>query len=422
MFGSVNNLDDELEFDTRFFPVTTSTQSLENVSEKRKNDLIQEEKTKRFKIDTPQNVGNSLVKVQSSENHGKESFSPSRVAKRMFPGPAGLLTDLGNNSESTCHNTSDNIDDFLLCSQQTVSTFMDRPWTMMKTDYYSHSTEQLYDKYTISWIKKKYCAKNVSFICKAPFLAAVIQNLETVDAKIPSIHITLKDPTGVIDGTILYSFYKGISKHLTVGSVVILKQFGVLTNQYGHCLTITANNLLVIYHRIENTTDCDKDKNDHVEKMVFQKCSMDDILKEAHDAEVLQRHTDSYKQKPTFSNSKTNNIDHHLMTNTSLVSNKKNNSNFIVPKLNKIVSTNNSSLLNPNVLQNMDICQNTLVSTGPSKKFVFKKTDHSVNPPIDAENIVISCSQMSVKADKKDTEIWKNVLENVDTDSLFGDF
>lgn len=421
MFESIISLDEDLELDKRFLPVTTSTQSLEHSSEKRKNALILEENAKRFKIDIPQNVGNPLPKVPSFENYGREqSFSPGRVAKRMFPGPAGLLTDLGNNSDSTCHNTADNVEDFLLCSQQTVSTFMDRPWTMMKTDYYSDGREQLYDKYTISWIKKKYCAKNVSFMCKVPFLAAVIQNLETVDAKIPSIHITLKDPTGVINSTILYSFYKGISKHLTVGSVVILKQFGVLTNQYGHCLTITANNLLVIYHLrdqcTENTKNCDMDKNEHVEKMVFQQCSVDEILKEAHDAEVLQRDTDSYKHKPTFSNSKTNSIDPHQTTNNLTSDKKNNNTDLIFPKFNRITPTN--------VLQNMDITHNSSVGTEPSKKFVFKKTDHSCNQQNakDADNIVISCSQMSVKADKKDTEIWKNLLEDVDTDSLFGDF
>lgn len=74
----------------------------------------------------------------------------------------------------------------------------------MKEDFHTVNGEQLYEKYTISWIKKNYSHKKLLDIYKTPFLAAVIQNLDTVDGESPSVHVTLRDTTGKL----YYNLYK----------------------------------------------------------------------------------------------------------------------------------------------------------------------------------------------------------------------
>lgn len=97
---------------------------------------------------------------------------PSTGTKRLFPGPAGLLSGA-------------------LCSQNTSLPFEEPPWKEMTR--YSGS---LCDHFNIAWIKGQ--AKCNQFrIQKVPFLAGVVLCLEVDggDGQ-KSVNVTLKDPTG----------------------------------------------------------------------------------------------------------------------------------------------------------------------------------------------------------------------------------
>ncbi|XP_072377441.1 uncharacterized protein [Diabrotica undecimpunctata] len=429
--------DDDLELETSFTPIFSSTQN--KLNEKRKNEILAEENSK--KIKTYHNTSALFIKNPILEKVTKEnSFSPNKVVKRMFPGPAGLLPDdIGKKTMITSHSSNDDSEEFFFCSQRSVSTFTEGPWKLMTEDFSSSNDEQLYNKFTISWIKKKYCQKRVLDNYKAPFLAAIIQNLEIVDGKIPSVHITLKDTTGTIDGVILHRFYKDQSKYFTTGSVVVLKQFGVLNSNEGHCITITSKNVLVIYHiRDPNKKDADNTEiKEPFEKVVLQHYNIEDIWKEANSniAKVSKHNKTLLKNINNTPYGKNNSISNFNNTsrgrnissqnNASLSNLRLNNqqsscSNFLLPKINHI-STYNQNV--NNIPEHFNL-EKGIVQNESKKKFDFKKVaiDISTTKPTDAENVVISCSEMSVTADKKDSEIWKSVLEDVDSESLFGDF
>ncbi|XP_028138174.2 uncharacterized protein LOC114332547 [Diabrotica virgifera virgifera] len=427
--------DDDLELETSFTPIFSSTQN--KLNEKRKNEVFAEKNSK--KVKTHHNTAASFIKNPALAKATKEnSFSPNKVVKRMFPGPAGLLPDdIGKKTMITSRSSNDDSEEFFFCSQRSVSTFTEGPWKLMTEDFSSCNDEQLYNKFTISWIKKKYCQKRVLDNYKAPFLAAIIQNLEIVDGKNPSVHITLKDTTGTIDGVIIHRFYKDHSKYFTTGSVVVLKQFGVLNSNERHCITITSKNVLVIYHiRDPNKEDADNTEiKEPFEKVVLQHYNIEDIWKEANSnvAKVSKNNKNLLKNINNTPYGKNKSSSHNISRginispqNNASLSNMRHNiqqsscSNFLLPNINHI-STHNQN--RNNMPENFSL-EKGIAQHESKKKFDFKKVGTDVSPtkPTNAENVVISCSEMSVTADKKDSEIWKSVLEDVDSESLFGDF
>ncbi|CAH1225467.1 unnamed protein product [Diabrotica balteata] len=374
--------DDDLELETSFTPIFSSTQN--KLNEKRKNEILAEENSK--KIKTHHNSSALFIKNPILEKVTKEnSFSPNKVVKRMFPGPAGLLPDdIGKKTMITSHSSNDDSEEFFFCSQRSVSTFTEGPWKLMTEDFSSSNDEQLYNKFTISWIKKKYCQKRVLDNYKAPFLAAIIQNLEIVDGKIPSVHITLKDTTD------------------------------------------------------PNKKDADNTEiKEPFEKVVLQHYNIENIWKEANSntAKVSKNNKNLLKNINNTPYGKNKSISNFNNTSRGINISPQNNaplsnprlnnqqsscSNFLLPKINHISAYNQNV---NNLPENFNL-EKGIVQHESKKKFDFKKVaiDISTPKPIDAENVVISCSEMSVTADKKDSEIWKSVLEDVDSESLFGDF
>lgn len=93
-----------------------------------------------------------------------------------------------------------------ILSQQTNSVFENGPWKEMSKDLHNCNGENLVERFNIKWIKKQALKHLLNH--KAPFLAAIIQNLDIVDGKIPTINITLKDSTGNYLGTVIPSSFK----------------------------------------------------------------------------------------------------------------------------------------------------------------------------------------------------------------------
>jgi hypothetical protein len=167
---------------------------------------------------------------------------PKNAVKRKFPGPAGLLPERKNFNLSV-HESPDSDSLEIPCSQTSMSVFEGGPWVEMSRDY-----NTLVEKFDIKWIKTR-ASLNKLHNRKAPFLGAIIQNVECFDGKNSIVKVVLKDETGEIQGTIIHNLYEEYSSSLVVGSVVVLKQFSVLTAgaNNNHYLTITSNNLVTIY-------------------------------------------------------------------------------------------------------------------------------------------------------------------------------
>ncbi|KAF5285222.1 hypothetical protein FQR65_LT13337 [Abscondita terminalis] len=155
---------------------------------------------------------------------------------RRFPGPAGLIKpdNSGNNTEK--------LND--VCSE---NDFAEEPWNLMLKDFKVLNERNVYlpDRYNIAWVTSM--AKDDKLPNqKTPFLAGCVVKINT---KTPIVTLTLKDKTGEINGVIVNALYEECREVLTVGTVIVLKQIGVLTigssNSY---LTITANNLMRIYN------------------------------------------------------------------------------------------------------------------------------------------------------------------------------
>lgn len=216
---------------------------------------------------------------------------------------------------------------------------------------------------------------------------------------------------GNIEGTILSSLYEEKAKLFTPGSVIVLKQFGVLTVSNSHCLTITPNSLLVIYH-----LEKDVDGNPvSVKKSVMQEFTLDNIWRQTHANETdrinlslnLQIASNTHKlhilpPKP-----------HESRTNYS------NNTNF-----SSTLSRLEQNSINPVGSKESSKVSASNIVKESMKVFHFKKTSSEDNSRsgIDAEENPNHRSQITVQSDKEHAEIWKDLFEDVDPESLFGEF
>lgn len=289
----------------------------------------------------------------------------------------------------------------------------------MTEDFRDSRKEQLYEKFNINWIKVNSSKNKLLVNHKAPFLAAILDSLELIKGKRPTVNITLKDKSGNINGTVLYSLYEEYADFFTISSVLVLKQFGVLSMQNSHCITITPNNLVNIYHREKlNTTE---NKKESIKKIVVQQCSIVEIWKKYQETitSYEKNHSNLVLSQSTKNNISTNSVCHIPVPNVL-------NDFSISPNYNKhcnssenfhIKSTAPSS--NTSSSKNKFTFKNVNVSTTVQNKIV---TEENADKKGTTE-FSLSCSQISVKVDKQEhSEIWKNLFEEVDPDSLLDDF
>lgn len=269
---------------------------------------------------------------------------------------------------------------------------------------------------------------------------------------------------GDIRGSILYSLYEEYSSYFRIGSVLVLKQFGVLSAGYNnHCLTITPNNLISIYcletpRKLPNE-DIDNiygesSSEDSVKKILIQDCNVEQILKK-YNEDVLDYSQENQK-KVNIGNLNKKSSDGEVTTRYNCKNNNYTTINNFILQDKPQSSRRNASKAacrannNTNMLSSLNTVPggsspasaDTLRHNSPVQKFIYKKqfdvcesNKTAVNNNIrcindnkmDRENktcdSIIVTNQISVKLDNKEhAEIWKNLLEDIDTDSLFDDF
>lgn len=249
----------------------------------------------------------------------------------------------------------------------------------------------LYETFTISWIKSNFSMKKLQRHCKAPFLACVIDRLELTDAKIPTVKVLLKDRSGSIQGTVLYSLYEEYSKYLTVGSVLVIIQFGVLSAHNSYCLTITPKNLLSIYHlKLKNS--CEKLNKSDVQKIILQDFTIGDIWKKHKDSQK-----DSVQIKKDITITSYNKNQQTRVSNNSI--NKMNSFSKYLPNRSK-----------------------TPEFTCDNLEHLRKINSVPIKPDGKNVNLEIKSNEICIKTDRVHSEIWKDLFQDVDTDALFDDF
>lgn len=276
-----------------------------------------------------------------------------------------------------------------MCSQQTSAVFETGPWQEMVADFQDSHEELLFEKFNINWIKTNFSIKK-QLVNKAPFLASTIDSLELTDGKIPTVRILLKDRTGTIQSTILHSLYKKYLNYLTVGSVLVLIQFGVLYAEKSHCLTITPNNLVTIYHQeVKKLSEEEKYWKREVKKIVVQQYTIDDIWRSCNYNSSSSKTTKFKVPEKAFLNNLTHTKSFETSKNVSSIKNNQVTTFTFKKSTNEIKAISESTMTHLNV-ENLDVG--------------------------------FGAKHISIKTDKAHSEIWKDLFEEVDTDALLGDF
>lgn len=217
--------------------VCINTESDEDAHATNKRPLSFAEKSKllleRIQKDTYINKQPENNKKAFSSRH----LSNKRIVERCFPGPAGLLSPtidcIGVNSATKYSDLQENLGkstnevltaansdirvtvtlfclhhrEFfqilvcnlqdILCSQTSAIAFKSSAWLQAIEDFRIQKDNfmSLADKYNILWIKSK-GSKQKLLDQKAPFLAAILQNVQCANAGIPTVTVLLKDATG----------------------------------------------------------------------------------------------------------------------------------------------------------------------------------------------------------------------------------
>lgn len=204
--------------------------------------------------------------------------------------------------------------------------------------------------------------------------------------------------SGDIRATVLHTLYEKHANHLKIGSVVVLKRVGVLSAGHrDHCLTVTANNLVAIYCPLaapRTLTGGDEiEAKNGVRKIVVQDWDVGELLGKLDECleEKNARKSES----------------------ESCVSSAKRDSNCSDGVTGKVWGVGQKH------------CDSGVDT--PKKRFNFKRYDckDSVKGIVSesCDRVAVGSSQVSVKADKTEhVEIWKNLLEDIDTDALFDEF
>lgn len=189
------------------------------------------------------------------ENHytkqQRQTPQSDRCPKRKFPGPAGMLPRLvpGQKLTDTVMKLDGRGDaqlqknENLLSANPVENFFGESSWLKLVSDL-GEDSSRILNSFSIKELHLKACKKQL-YQGKVLLLFAI---LETVDLSSIDASVRLRDRTGSIQGTIHRNLVKEYGEHLQPGTVLVLKQVGVLSPKpRTHYLNITANNLVSLY-------------------------------------------------------------------------------------------------------------------------------------------------------------------------------
>ncbi|XP_044744086.1 probable serine/threonine-protein kinase DDB_G0276461 [Chrysoperla carnea] len=351
------------------------------------------------------------------------------VQKRKFPGPAGLLPEINSVKETTKLKLPDLEDETVsnitilvpICSQNSDNLFTKGPWQQMLNDYGRPTTDSLPGKYTISWLKS---TANVRQLIqqKSPFLAAIIDSIND------NFNVKLKDQTGEIDGVIEKEVWDSYGDVLNVGSVLVLRQVGVLTfSAKKHYLNITANTIVIIYSNNEENLTVDITKGLNYLNLLEFTNSINTIREQNQRNNFSKKSVNNLINKPSLTHCVNNS--NNSSSNVIMQSNNLNTSSNFMPQFSKRksfvspFSNPNSIRSNTNGPETHQSSQQSSTSSvvTPTKKFNFAKS--KLSPTNNSIQINQNTKVDENKEDNADIEsIVSSTFNGIDADSFFDDF
>ncbi|XP_038044874.1 mucin-5AC-like [Patiria miniata] len=186
------------------------------------------------------------------------SSGPTRTRVRKFPGPAGVLPKLAQGqklndiklpspeNDPDKPSTSSNKQGELDSSQDVGETdFSHGAWQTMKTDLGLDEGDprSMLARNNIALVLRKASLKQLTKN-KVPHLCVMIKAV-AFDA---DASVVLRDPSGEMQGTVHRRVVEEHQSELKPGSVLVLRQVGVLSPSLrNHYLNITPSNLIQIY-------------------------------------------------------------------------------------------------------------------------------------------------------------------------------
>ncbi|XP_045597759.1 uncharacterized protein [Procambarus clarkii] len=210
------------------------------------------------------------------------------IRKRKFPGPAGILPQLGSNVavpniQELHEKTPSSVAQDIICSQNSVADFSRGPWQQMINDLELDQTdlESPLHVFNIKWVLRRASLRGQAGVRKVPFLAVIVRNLDVTCTDATAV---LKDPTGEMNGTIAGSVMDEYGPSLQPGSVLLLRGVTVLSpvglrptvglreHNRRHYLNITLNTVLTIYT---------PDESGHVITTSIEKVDTRELCKQA---------------------------------------------------------------------------------------------------------------------------------------------
>lgn len=238
-----------------------------------------------------------------------------------------------------------------------------------------------------------------------------------------------------IHATLLHEVWDEYYEFLIPGSVVVLKQVGVLSTLKKQYLAITSNNLLTIYSEHE----CEESGNIENRVTKVQQFTVADVIKTI---EEVKRSNESQKERKTTAQPIVNNpyfkSNHSSFEDTStkfnnslhnktlqIISNMRSTSGEI-----KKCTNNTFQPASPILIRSEQNVNNTTNQNNPTpqkSKFNFKsKLDQSrtCNEP-NKENKQLHTTNNFASTNQtlnEDEDILTQVLDGVDTASIFEDF
>ncbi|GAB1609064.1 uncharacterized protein LOC115223961 [Argonauta hians] len=229
-----------------------------NTSKYSTNDVInslqqREQSHKQVECSATPYLGNGIP--QTPKSHHQTAVTPetsSKRTKRIFPGPAGILPKLVS---------SDQLEDVVLkldspgihqkekqpvpvlAPSQSHEAFNERPWRQLVSDLGQEAADIL-KKFSIKEIHRKASKK---LLCQGKVLL-LFSILDAIDFTNVDASVHLRDRTGIIQGTLHRNLVKEYRDYLQPGTVLVLKQVGVISPTLrSHYLNITSNNLVSLY-------------------------------------------------------------------------------------------------------------------------------------------------------------------------------
>ncbi|XP_045467992.1 uncharacterized protein LOC123676251 [Harmonia axyridis] len=388
----------------------------------------------KFNIESIDPASNNLDQF-SKKYLPTKNTNDSSIIKRRFPGPAGLLPERNPNNSvlESMDNSSRRETKEEILSQNAYVSFNEILWNKMILDYKAQEV-LLPEKYNIQWIKSRMSMKKL-INQKAPFLAAFVDIIRSHSIQNPIVNLILRDKTGTIQGTILHNLYEEHSGNLTVGSVIVLRDLGVLSigSNNEPFLAITRNNLISIYSNRKKITNSSTQTSDEITKIILQNLDPNEILNKIK--ETRKHHKIKLENTPK------------IIQNTSLLQEEIKGPSNMSDTFRKVVQNTkfsvNSRSPNLNVLRiKSSVSDNSVkVNEGGSNSpchnenqklkdiIGFFGTQKDIEEFFNDEPTSCSTQKESshenvnrLETSSVDNKIFEDMLEGVDTNALFDEF